>query len=242
MATTFELRDLYKTLEEDQWRKEEGNAFSQQLALVQEVLFHPFARDSDRIEAIELWLQRHQPCIFGRMAAATHGVHFCILTDEDIVTSDQHVASRIQDARLAWKRRSLRPAAGMALPAHGFMLIVASRRIALARPDANLHRLASKLRQLWGCESSETDHGTVSWETLFLANPNDDMFAKFTFSIDFFAAHGDGRWWHDHRAPGGFAFTANSIGHLRRYREWYEKVTLQPRAAAFAGNGGNFPV
>jgi hypothetical protein len=63
----------------------------------------------------------------------------------------------------------------------------------------------------------------VSWESLFLVNPNGDSYSKFTFSVDFFAAQGDGRWWQDHRVPGGIAFTANSVGHMRRYREWYDK-------------------
>jgi hypothetical protein len=102
------------------------------------------------------------------------------------------------------------------------MLLVASRKVALARPDASLHRFALKLRALWGCASTKSSHGDVSWESLFLAHPRDDTFAKFTFSVDFFAAQGDGRWWEDHRVPGGIAFTANSVGHLRRYREWYE--------------------
>ncbi len=220
MPATFELRELYDAMEEDQWRK--ANPFSTELALVQQILTHPYARDSDKIDAMESWLQRHQPCVFGRMAAITHGMHFCILTDEDIFTSDQHVKSRIHAELLAWKRRSLRPAAGMPLPAHGFMLIVASLKLALARPDASLHRFASKLRELWGCTSTDSPHGRVFWESLFLANPNNDSFAKFTFSIDFFAAQGDGRWWHDHRVPSGIAFTANSVGHMRRYREWYD--------------------
>jgi hypothetical protein len=40
--------------------------------------------------------------------------------------------------------------------------------------------------------------------------------------VDFFACAGDRRWWHDHRFPGGIAFTANSTGHMMRFREWYQ--------------------
>ena len=218
MLATYELRRLRAELEEDKWRKE--NPFSVELAKVQQILTHAYASDSQKIGAMESWLQRHQPCVFGRIAAANHGMHFCILTDEDILNSDDHVASRIHRALLDWKRRSLRPAAGLPLPAHGFMLVIASEKVALARPDASLHRFASKVRELWGCTSTDSQHGLVSWETLFLANPTNDTYLRFTFSIDFFAAQGDGRWWEDHRAPGGIAFTANSVGHMRRYREW----------------------
>ena len=38
-----------------------------------------------------------------------------------------------------------------------------------------------------------------------------------------FACAGDGRWWHDHRFPGGIAFTANSPGHMIAFREWYQQ-------------------
>jgi hypothetical protein len=42
------------------------------------------------------------------------------------------------------------------------------------------------------------------------------------FNVDFFACAGDGRWWHDHRFPGGIAYTANSTGHMMRFRDWYQ--------------------
>jgi hypothetical protein len=34
--------------------------------------------------------------------------------------------------------------------------------------------------------------------------------------VNLFAAQGDGRWWHDHRIPGGVAFSMNSVGHMAR--------------------------
>jgi hypothetical protein len=34
--------------------------------------------------------------------------------------------------------------------------------------------------------------------------------------VNFFAAAGDKRWWHDHRIPGGLAFSMNSVGHMAR--------------------------
>jgi hypothetical protein len=32
--------------------------------------------------------------------------------------------------------------------------------------------------------------------------------------VNFFGAQGDGRWWKDHRIPGGVAFSMNSVGHF----------------------------
>lgn len=42
---------------------------------------------------------------------------------------------------------------------------------------------------------------------------------------DFFAAAGDGTWWHDHRFPGGVAFTANATGHMKAFMDWYSDPT-----------------
>jgi len=85
-----------------------------------------------------------------------------------------------------------------------------------------LRQFSQELLSLWGCRSTIEPQGQVHWEELFLENPNTGTYVRFEFSVDFFAAAGDGRWWHDHRIPGGVAFTANSVGHMRRYREWYE--------------------
>lgn len=32
--------------------------------------------------------------------------------------------------------------------------------------------------------------------------------------VNYFCANSDGRWWQDHRIPGGLAFSVNSVGHL----------------------------
>ena len=45
----------------------------------------------------------------------------------------------------------------------------------------------------------------------------------FRFNLDFFAAAADGMWWHDHRFPGGIAFTANATGHMRAFMDWYRE-------------------
>jgi hypothetical protein len=119
-----------------------------------------------------------------------------------------------------WKRRSIDPSKYSA--AHGFVLFVYSPRLALASPDDRLLAFSVKLRDLWGCLQTEEPSGTMHWETLFIKKPNASEFLKFEFSVDFFSAQGDGRWWQDHRAPGGVLFTANSVGHMQKCREWYE--------------------
>jgi hypothetical protein len=68
---------------------------------------------------------------------------------------------------------------------------------------------------------------------LYLRDPKNSGLFGFQFNIDFFACAGHDRWWHDHRFPGGIAFTANSLGHMRAYREWY---------GSLKGNGSEWAV
>jgi hypothetical protein len=37
---------------------------------------------------------------------------------------------------------------------------------------------------------------------------------KWDTGVNYFSSHGDKRWWHDHRFPGGIGFSINSIGHM----------------------------
>lgn len=214
------LQDLYGRLVEDEWRKKVD--FSEDLSAAHAVLFYPFALDSDREKTLNLWLQRNQPCLFGRVAAGQRALHYCILTDEDLVKPDEYIRDQIREEIQAWKRRSVRPAPTISDVAHGFVLAVISPRVCLAEPNDTLRQFMEHLLELWGCAKSTEDHGRVYWEQLFLERPDNGELYGFTISIDSFAAQGDGRWWHDHRMPGGIAFTANSAGHMRRYREWYE--------------------
>lgn len=228
MAETYKLQDLYNRLKKDPLRTKRGKALSKDLALVNRILFHPFATNGQRERALSGWFQRQQPCLFGRVAAAQDGLHFCILTDQDLQqSSDQKVAATIHQELLAWKRRSLRPTKEFSVPAHGFVLLAASERLSLAAPDEHLAAFAMKLQELWGCAKTSAPSGTVYWENLYLKDPIGHSYLRFDFTVDFFATQGDRRWWHDHRVPGGVVFTANSVGHMQRYRERYLQMKNQ---------------
>ncbi len=226
MDATYSLRTLYEALRRDSWRK--SHSFTNDIATVNTLLFDTYASNGQRVEQLSNWLQRHQPCLFGRIAAARGWLHFCVLTEHDFLAeSDQGIAQRIRRDLLDWKRRSLQPTNDFSTPAFGFVLVAASPHLANATPDDHLQAFAHKLRELWGCHGTEEPSGTMHWETLYLRHPEGQRYVRFTFSVDFFAAQGDGRWWHDHRAPGGLLFTANSVGHMQSYREWYLKMPDQ---------------
>src|SRR4030095_3567143 len=219
------LRTLYRKLTEDEWRK--THPFSDNISKVHDIVFHPYRTDGQREEAYLLWMQRNQPCLFGRIAAASRRIHFCILDEEDILSSDAHIADKIEQERLEWKRRSLHPHESFSHPAHGFVVLATSPRLAMAAPDQNLRTFSEKLLSLWKVSEKKEAQGKVHSEWLYLRNPKKKEYLRFQFSVDFFMAQGDGRWWQDHRVPGGIAFTANSVGHMKRYREWYENMKKQ---------------
>jgi hypothetical protein len=212
------VKKLMQSLRVDTWR--EKKPFSDDILLANKVLLNRFAYNSEKAKALSLWIRPNQPCVFGTKAASKGRMHFCILSDDDLYSSDRLIKEKIQRARLLWKRASLKNQA----PGHGFMLLATSEKILYAAPDdENLFRLACRLRGLWGCEVERDEEGNdIAWETLFLHNPTQNYYVKFTFSLDYFGAQGDQRWWHDHRVPGGIGFTANSLGHMARTQEWYE--------------------
>src|SRR5689334_10700656 len=119
------LKKLYDSLERDNFRAD--RPFDEGMQVASSVILHAFARPDEQAAALSLWLQKYQPCLFGRIAAKADGIAYCFLTDRDILESDDHVERKIRDARMLWKRRAMR-----GRPIHGFMLVVASERVMFA--------------------------------------------------------------------------------------------------------------
>src|SRR5688572_23667916 len=119
---TYRVRELFKGLAEDEWRRE--NPYSSDIETVDAVLFHPYADDVNRQEALAAWFQRYQPCLFGRVAAAVNRLHYIFLYEEDLVASDQHIAESIRLGVQAWRQRSVSPRSRISAPAHGLVLSV----------------------------------------------------------------------------------------------------------------------
>src|SRR5262249_52483422 len=151
-------------------------------------------------------------------AASLRRMHYCFLGPRDLVRSDDYIRSKIADARKLWKYRALD-----GIPEHGFMLSICDRRVAYAQPDEALLEFALHVQRLAGWQGRLDCRGNeIVDEWVYLRHPSTEDVVKFTFSVDFFASAADGKWWHDHRVPGGIAFTANSLGHMARWMEWYD--------------------
>lgn len=186
------------------------------------LLHNPAASDDEMREGLLDWCAHHQPCMFGRSAAKQGRLHFSILRDKAIREwSDEEIAAKIAEDRRLWKQRAL---SNVEQAAHSFILVVASPVVAFAAPDRSLREFSEKILELAGWSSNRKNArrvNDVSSDYLYLRCPNDDKYYGFQFNLDFFACAGDRRWWHDHRFPGGIAFTANSTGHFRAFLEWY---------------------
>ena len=208
MATTL---DLFSNLTGDAWRV--SHPFSDDLLQANALLHNTAATDAEMAECAMRWCLRRQPCQFGRVAASMGRIHFCFLREGAVTDwTDEEIAERIADEKKLWKQRAaFDPLRG----SHSFVIVVSSPRVALARPDPHLRAFSDRILQLagWGpTRRGARRENTVTGDFLYLKHPTEDRFAgyRYRFNVDYFACAGDGRWWHDHRFPGGIAFTANS--------------------------------
>ncbi|NUQ75584.1 MAG: hypothetical protein HUU21_18725 [Polyangiaceae bacterium] len=225
-----DIRHVFDELEEDAWRKD--HPFNPDILDAHKVMHHPFARTDEINEVLRAWCLKRQPCNFGRIAAKYGNVHFCIITERDLLGDKALLKAKLAEEKRLWKQRAL---SELKNPPHAFMLVISSPRVAFAAPNGALKRFATCIRDLAGFKPT-SGGGAEASDYLYLPNPADRLYYGFKFNLDFFAVAGDGRWWHDHRIPGGIAFTANSTGHMRHWQEWYSPEKGTDRSEFFVKN------
>jgi hypothetical protein len=216
------VKELFLALRRDTWRR--TNDFSEDIRVINAILDDPYVNEDDIYEGMRNWFAKKQPCIFGRAAARTGSIFLCILRDEHIYEGDEAIRELIARGQRTWKQQALAYPPRQETP-HSFVLLIASKRVAFAEPDDHLYRFSSRIWDLagWGSQAASHDN-PVATDYLYLRSPHDARVYGFRYNVDFFASAGDGRWWHDHRIPGGIAFTANSPGHMFRFQEWYPRA------------------
>jgi hypothetical protein len=199
------VRELYSGLTRDPWRKQ----FSDDIENVHRVILKPGATTDVITDAINEWLKDNQPCLFGRIAAKQGLLRFCVLNEQLLTSSDAEVKKAIQNSRMFWH------AEGYNGDASGFVIVAVSDRLAHAQPDATLASLAQRICELYLLHDVPLD--TSCTDTMYLEKPGHARRTwKWLVGANFFGAQGDMRWWHDHRLPGGIAFSMNSVGHMAK--------------------------
>lgn len=222
---------LLQNLLPDPWRDKEG--FSQDVEFVNRQILDNTKSDEEISLSLREWLEDNQPCLFGRLAGGKLDLlSFCILREHDLEQSDAHIRDKIQRFRLLWKREAVQGLRS------GFIILAVSRRIVEAQPNDAMKELAKRLCFLYLREKIKEDE--IYTDRLTLAppptteNPDEDQCYEWRVGANVFAAAGDKRWWHDHRIPGGLAFSMNSVGHmarngaLRRLTDPNAKTPLKP--------------
>jgi hypothetical protein len=203
------IGDLIEDLPQDRWR--ESNPFSPDMQACHNVLFRAGSSRGEMAMALGNWLADEQPCLFGRMEARQHRLAYCLLTENDLERGDDHVRMRIQEDRDAWKRRA------MGGGSHGFIILAISPRIARAAVGPELQRLACHLCDLY-LGQNELDRILLDDLVLEIQTEAGQEYRSWRVGVNYFSAQGDGRWWRDHRVPGGMAYSMNSVGHMARTR------------------------
>jgi hypothetical protein len=95
------------------------------------------------------------------------------------------------------------------------VILAVSERLAFAEPDATVLEITRRLCEMYLGRSARAD--VVYRDELFLEiDAESPLRIRWEVGVDNFAAQADGRWWHDHRIPGGIGFSMNSVGHMVR--------------------------
>lgn len=200
------LYELLHATNSDQWRATVG--FSPDIEACHRTLFDTSLSHGKSQVLLNQWLRsRNHPCVFGRIAAIRERHSFCLLTESDIKLGDEYVSEAIEKHRSNWKYM------GQHAKTSSFIVAVISRTLALATPDESLKRFALRLCELILGHAAVNE---ILYEELDLRTKTDVLRWKAGMSL--FASAGDKRWWHDHRFPGGMAFSLNSIGHVAAVR------------------------
>lgn len=203
MATS--IAELMSGLVTDPWRAKVG--FSPQVEAANRHLFDTESSDVSIQGAVTEWLARHQPCLFGRIAAKTGHLSYCILRESDLLRPDEHIQARIQQARTAWTRD------GYSGKKSGFIVLTISQRIAEAIPNDTVKQIALRLCSMYLLREIVPDQ--VFHDEIFLEMEGPSTATwQWLAGVNYFCAQGDKRWWQDHRIPGGMAFSVNSVGHM----------------------------
>lgn len=202
------VADLLTKLTPDPWRT--STSFSADIADANKRIFEAGNASDVICGVLGEWLGgNHQPCLIGRIAARRNLISYCVLTEQDLKQDDEAISAKIQDARTRWTGE------GFAGKKNGFVLLAASPSIAFAAPDQNLKALALRLCSLYLQQAVDADR--ICQEDIFLEKHGEERSTwKWLAGVNYFCANGDGRWWQDHRIPGGMAFSVNSVGHLAK--------------------------
>ena len=212
--------------------------FSEDIEAVNAILFNPKYDKRRKVRAYRQWLETppNQPCVFGRIAAKNKNVFICLIEEGEILRmsrGDEDLKSLIQDYRQVWKRHALDGLVS------SFVIVLVSKSLVHLEPTDELKEIARRLLELYmEISPIKDDTFKTQREYVFLRRAQngsaEPKILKFSTLPNVFCAQADGRWWHDHRTPGGIMITSNALGHFV-----YSRTGKDLDTAAFNFSLGN---
>jgi hypothetical protein len=226
MKTEFAemLLDLKFHGNADQFR--ETHPFSEDMESTHAILFNPRYNKWKKLNAYRKWVANGQPCLFGKAAAKTKSVFICILEEHEILRmrrGDDDLKDTIQDHRQAWKRYALEGSYS------SFMVLLLSQSLVGKEPGDKLKEICRRLLELYMEMDRIDDDAIVPQREYVFLRTGPTTFLKFGTLPNVFCAQADGRWWHDHRTPGGIMITSNALGHFELSRAGGIEITTKEK-------------
>ena len=176
-----QVHELFQRVTADPWRPQVG--FSEDIADAQKQMLSA-ATDEAIAEVLNSWLQRHQPCLFGRLAARCNQLSYCILNETDLSRDDLFIRDKIQQCRTNWTRDAFKGTRS------GFLILAVSERLLNAAPNQEVAALAHRLAELYLLDDIAFD--AVHTDEVYLEQPgNAAAVWRWDAGVNYFASHGD---------------------------------------------------
>jgi len=230
----------------DRFRQQ--HPFSEDVEGLHAILFNPRYSKRRKRSAYKGWLESNQPCVFGRVAAKNKFVFICLLEEDEILRmrrGDDDLRETIQDHRQVWKRHALEGLSS------SFVILLLAKSLVDKEPGDALKEVCRRLLELYmEVEPIPDDTILPQREYVFLRRKSKVL--KFSTLPNIFCSQADGRWWHDHRTPGGVMITSNALGHFAYARPGLDVLAEKDKVLnlenamrtisnAFPGPGGRKP-
>jgi hypothetical protein len=106
-------------------------AFSPDMEAVHAILFNSKYDRQAKIRAYRGWLEKNQPCVFGKTAATNKNVYICLLEEHEILRmarGDADMEETLRDHRQVWKRLALEGLAS------SFVILLTSKHLITRDP------------------------------------------------------------------------------------------------------------
>jgi hypothetical protein len=223
------------------------HSFGEDIDAVHELLLDDRLPHDRKKAALLRWLETHQPCLFGRLAArgargakGAKGLTIDVfwIDEGDLRQGEGHLREQVSQARRGWKDRAERGLTS------ALLLMYNSRSLAYAKPSTQFAAVSRQLVSIYLDEVGEVSSNVVYTEAAPLRMNSGDI-QLFKCSMQLFHSGAHLMRHHDRRVPGGVALSLNAPGHLTWSLAQRGPMTLN-EAADFVkrnavltiGNGG----